>query len=558
MAQLCRRNFKSWKACFILVCNVVLGGASRLTAAALLSKLTSDSSGNNVVVHVLTSNTNIVLYSPSVLYIIVGILADIRLGRYKVVAYSIFISFALLLASSAASLISTLSEAGPVQDWLLWIAIGAYITHFIALISFEGTILHFGLDQLSEASSDELSSFIHWYVWTIAIVALPLDYITTNTETCIVLLTISMVISAGMLILCLALCRGARGCNIQFIREPPSRSPYISVFKVLQFAKNHKTPLHRSALTYWEDGPPSRLDMGKDKYGGPFTNEQVEDVKTFFRLLYSLACILFMYFVLFISFSGAFVLHFGRKQQSSYSLQPEDPIYLITADIFYSPQFATALLIPLHELVLHPLLGNRYLPNMMTKMKIAGILFSASLAINLIIDGVGHYRQNVQCMFAAYTSAKPLPGQLQAIDISPFILLVPGLMVDLAVPLLFVSILEFTVAQAPYPMRGMIIGFAYYFVGLYALLGVGYQQIFMSQASLSSSSWPGYSCCSVYYIIGATVSLLVILYSHSGQLTNTSIGKGVKLLMNISLLKSITAPLPTELYKALGFSVRTF
>eukprot|EP00731_Ephydatia_muelleri_P005667 Em0002g1843a len=453
MAYLCRRNFKSWKACLILVCNVVLGGASRLTAAALLSKLTSDSSGNNGLVHVLASNTNILLYSPAVLYIIVGILADIRFGRYKVVAYSIFISFALLLASSAASLISNLSEAGIVQDWLPWIAI----------------------DQLSEASSDELSSFIH---------------------------------CAGMLILCLALCRGARGCNIQFIREPPSRSPYISVFKVLQFAKNHKTPLHRSALTYWEDGPPSRLDMGKDKYGGPFTNEQVEDVKTFFRLLYSLACILFMYFVLFISFSRAFVLHFGREQQSSYSLQPKDPIYLITADIFYSPIFATALLIPLHELVLHPLLGNRYLPNMMTKMKIAGILFSASLAINLIIDGVGHYRQNVQCMFAAYASATPLPGQLQAIDISPFILLVPGLMVDLAVPLLFISILEFTVAQAPYPMRGMMIGFAYFFVGLYALLGVGYEQIFMFQAS--SSSWPGrYSCCSVYYTIGATVSLLV-------------------------------------------------
>ena len=204
------------------------------------------------------------------------------------------------------------------------------------------------------------------------------------------LLTISMVISAGMLILhiCLALCRGARGCNIQFIREPPSHSPYISVFKVLQFAKNHKTPLHRSALTYWEDGPPSRLDMGKDKYGGPFTNEQVEDVKTFFRLLYSLACILLMHFLLSISFRGAFVLHFGREQQNSYSLQPKDPIYQITT--FCSPIFVTALLIPLHELVLHPLLGNRYLPNMMTKMKIAGILFSASLAINLIIDGVGH------------------------------------------------------------------------------------------------------------------------------------------------------------------------
>ena len=506
MAHLCRRNFKSWKACLILVCNVVLNGATCLTAAALLSKLTSDSSGNNGVVrmHVLASNTNILLNSTAVLYIIVGILADIRFGRYKVVAYSIFISFALLLACSAASLISNLSEAGQVKDWLLWIAICAYIAHFIALMSFQGTILQFGLDQLSEASSDELSSFIHWYVWTMAIAELPLNYIPTNTETCIVLLTISMVISAGMLILCVALCRGARGCNIQFIREPPSRSPYTSVFKVLQFAKNHKTPLHRSALTYWEDGPPSRLDMGKDKYGGPFTNEQVEDVKTFFRLLYSLACILFMYFVLSISFSRAFVLHFGREQQSRYTLQPKDLIDLITAHVFYSPIFATALLIPLHELVLHPLLGNRYLPNMMTKMKIAGILISASLVINLIIDGVGHYRQNVQCMFAAYASATPLPDQLQAIDISPFILIVPGLMVDLAVPLLYISFLEFTVAQAPYPMRGMIIGFAYFFVGLFTILGAGYQWIFMSLASLSS-----YSCCSMYYTIGATVSLLV-------------------------------------------------
>ena len=248
---ICRRNFKSWKACLILVCNVVLNGASCLTAAALLSKLTSDSSGNNGLVHVLTSNTNILLYSPAILCIIVGILADIRFGRYKVVAYSIFISFALLLASSAASLISNLSEAaGLVQDWLPWLAIGAYIAHFIALTSLQGTILHFGLDQLSEASSDELSSFIHWFVWTTVITEIPLNYITTNKDGCIVLLTISMVISAGMLILCLALCRGARGCNIQFIREPPSRSPYTNVFKVLQFAKNHKTPLHRSAFTY--------------------------------------------------------------------------------------------------------------------------------------------------------------------------------------------------------------------------------------------------------------------------------------------------------------------
>ena len=485
------------------MCNVLLGGASNFTIATYLKVLSIHYQKHQLVAERLPY---VVQNAPAILYIIAGILADIRFGRYKVVAYSIFISFALLLASSAASLISTLSEAGPVQDWLLRAGIAVYFLHFIAMTSFEGTILQFGLDQLPEATSDQLSSFIHWYVWSGALLKLPLHY-QPSKDACIVLLTISMVISAGMLILCLALCRGARDCNIQFIREPPSHSPYISVFKVLQFAKNHKTPLHRSALTYWEDGPPSRLDMAKDKYGGPFTNEQVEDVKTFFRLLYSLACIMLMHFVLFISFSSAFALHLGSAQQSS--INRKDSIYLITADIFYNPQLFMMLVIPLHELVLHPLLGNRYLPNMMTKMKIAGILFSARLAINLIIDGVGHYRQNVQCMFVTYYNSTLFPGQVLAIgSISPLVLVLPGQMYGLAVTLMVVSILEFTVAQAPYPMRGMIIGFYYFIYGLYILLGVGYEQIFMFQASLSS--WPGrYSCCSLYYTIGATVSLLV-------------------------------------------------
>ena len=36
---------------------------------------------------------------------------------------------------------------------------------------------------------------------------------------------------------------------------------------------------------YWEEDYPSRLDLGKEKYGGPFSEEQVEDVKTVLRLI---------------------------------------------------------------------------------------------------------------------------------------------------------------------------------------------------------------------------------------------------------------------------------
>ena len=39
-------------------------------------------------------------------------------------------------------------------------------------------------------------------------------------------------------------------------------------------------PRNRSALTYWEKEYPSHIDLGKEKYGGPFSEEEVENVKT--------------------------------------------------------------------------------------------------------------------------------------------------------------------------------------------------------------------------------------------------------------------------------------
>ena len=36
-------------------------------------------------------------------------------------------------------------------------------------------------------------------------------------------------------------------------------------------------------FTYWENDNPSHIEPGKQKYGGPFLHEQVEDVKAMFR-----------------------------------------------------------------------------------------------------------------------------------------------------------------------------------------------------------------------------------------------------------------------------------
>ena len=56
-------------------------------------------------------------------------------------------------------------------------------------------------------------------------------------------------------------------------------NPYKLVYGVIQFAIKHKHPIKRSAFTYCNDECPSRIDCEKQSYGGPFTTEQVEDVK---------------------------------------------------------------------------------------------------------------------------------------------------------------------------------------------------------------------------------------------------------------------------------------
>ena len=70
-----------------------------------------------------------------------------------------------------------------------------------------------------------------------------------------------------------------------FYVEPGHTNPYKTVFKVIKFAKKHKYPLQRSAFTYGDNYLPSRIDFAKQRYGGPFTTEQVENVKTFLRIV---------------------------------------------------------------------------------------------------------------------------------------------------------------------------------------------------------------------------------------------------------------------------------
>ena len=97
------------------------------------------------------------------LYPLLGWLADVYFTRYKFILYS-FITMitAVFLMITAAALFLKFTE-----DRTLFIFEGLSISvGLIGIGLFESTAIQFGMDQMLEANSDELSTFIHWYYWS--------------------------------------------------------------------------------------------------------------------------------------------------------------------------------------------------------------------------------------------------------------------------------------------------------------------------------------------------------------------------------------------------------
>ena len=222
-------------------------------------------------------------------YPLAGYLADVRWGRHKTVVNGLsFILCGMLMVIFLAGLAtiasipiliqdpgySSLSTIQEVATIVLCVVFGlpvlfALMLTLCSLVAFNANVIQFGTDQLHmhDASTDEFVLYIHWYVWTfyvgLFLFRLPFTDI-IGTSMIFILLS--------LILLGITLCVQKHKPN-WFSVDSGSRNPYKLVFKVCKFAVNHGHPIHHSAFTYCENELPSRLDLGKDKYGGPFTTE---------------------------------------------------------------------------------------------------------------------------------------------------------------------------------------------------------------------------------------------------------------------------------------------
>ncbi len=202
------------------------------------------------------------------------------------------------------------------------------------------------------------------------------------------------------------------------IIEPNCPQSLKIIYQVLKFAWKHKTPLNRSAFTYWEENIPSRLDLGKTRYGGPFTTEQVEDVKTFFKII-----------VIFLPMS----LTSCSFYPTSVTLLSSDLIN--TCDISLVPSsFVMAAALLVYEFVVYPMARNR-IPSILKRL---GLISFLALLFNIVkIVLIFVYPAHLSTGYRLLYSV-PLSG------VFVFIIM---------------TFLEFVCAQSPYKMRGLLLGY---------------------------------------------------------------------------------------------------
>ena len=259
---------------------------------------------------------------------------------------------------------------------------------------FEANALQFGLDQLLEAPTPKLIAFIHWYYWTHNVVQLVVTYLaigwTAMEKTLRASSRHEAHIIKNILITVVGLTLGLAAVGSLVLLHKSKHhlyilraglNPFKNIYKVLKYSWNHKVPEHRSAFTYWEEDIPRRIDLGKNKYGGPFTNEEVEDTKTFLRILPLLLC-LFGYHLAGDGYSAP-----NQLQRTSCPSLPV--LLLIVLNPLHMSTLVVVVGIPLYRLIINKC--SRYIKKvrMLTKMWM-GLYLSLVQVVLYIIVVINH------------------------------------------------------------------------------------------------------------------------------------------------------------------------
>ena len=393
-----------------------------------------------------------------------GLLADVWIGRYKVITIGITMSFISVITGGIGYVLSVY-----IEDYIIFLVLYgfAYLLEIGGYAAIRANIMQYNIDQLIGASADQLSNLMQWHC-----ISLPISFTLLQLGRCVIdhrcFLVTSFIIS---------------GIAVSFVLvthslfkhwlEKPSLigNPIKLIVRVLNYARKHKYPENRSALTYWEKEVPSRLDLGKEKYGGPFSEEEVEDVKTVIRMIP-----LFIAVVSTCAEDLYFSIMYGYLPKSCF----------ISSNF---SKFVTALcLFIIYQFVFNLLIFYKWIPSMLKRIGI-GLAFSASAVVSKVI--IFALLQNHHQSSSGHHM---YPSDL---------LVIPQVLHGISFFFTFPTSFEFIIAQSPAKMRGVMVGMWFGFAGIGTVINIGIKYPF--------GCGNKFICTNFYYYVVISLIMIFIL-----------------------------------------------
>ena len=442
----------------------------------------------SLIIH--TVITFIAVLSP-----VAGLLTDVKFSRFKTVLCSsyavlthVFVSILLMII-----LIVIQYYSNSYRRIVYLIAICVVVIMVTVYMVFIINAIQFGMDQLHDSPTEDSILYIHWYVWIYYTCSLIsqiawnsflydkyyVDYIDIIRISGISIASLCFIHSLFLLTVSLCVFHYRK---VWFFLEPAGVNPYKLVYRVVKFAYQHKVPLRRSAFTYCDEESPTRLDVGKHKYGGPFTTKQVEDVKAFWGILKVL-----------ITIGPAFLLQtvmqtilpaFSKHSSIFLNTTAHREVHLegVTRHILISNGLLSTLLvvicIPLYLCWIRPHI-TYYIPGMLKRIQIALVVMVLSLICTFVMDVVVHVNNTdyANCMFEEFIKTN-LSSIVSDFPSSPplyqnvYFFTTQHVLSALADMLFDIAVLEFICSQGPYSMKGLLLGFFFSIKSLFKAIAI--------------------------------------------------------------------------------------
>ena len=393
-----------------------------------------------------------------------GLLADVKTGRYNTIITGLHFLFLSWIFAGMAVIVKAFSNS---TLFVLILLFGINITQVIGYCSVRSNIVQFSIDQSVGASADELSAIIYWHSASIpiAFVIVRIGQILMK-RFAIVYYVLSGVAVSTVII--------SNSLFKHWLDTTPHKiNPVKLIAKVLNYSRKNKYPRNRSALTYWEEDYPSRLDLGMEKYGGPFSEEEVQDVKTILRLIPLLISL--------VGFSCGVELSW-----KAFNAHKDDDSFLSNFVLSRAmSSLVSGVVIIIYQFVIYPCFVS-YIPSMLKRIGLGTLLVLFTTVYYVIIFACkDHFHLDT-------TSYKAM--------------LMPEILYGISYALVFPTSLEFIIAQSPHEMRGLMVGLWYAAYGLGHVIDVIGRYPFKCKDDII--------CQNLYYYVlkSAVVVITLILF----------------------------------------------